>query len=80
MHELKQAMKDSDILLKNLRHQVESSQASNDFKAQEISANHADILQAIQLRLDQQERLTRKVNSDLEVSLNLSLSRKFFSI
>ena len=80
MHELKQAMKDSDILLKNLRHQVESSQASNDFKAQEISANHADILQAIQLRLDQQERVTRKVNSDLEVSLNLSLSRNFFSI
>ena len=33
-----------------------------------MAANHTDLLQAIQLRLDQQERATRKVNSDIEVS------------
>ena len=69
IHEIKQNTKDTDLILKNLRHQVEQGHASNEFKSQELAANQADVLQSLQLRLDQQERLTRKVNSDLEVSL-----------
>ena len=66
VHEIKQGVKDSDLILKNLRHQVEQSYASNEFKAQEVASNQADSLQSLQLRVDQQERLTRKVNNDLE--------------
>ncbi len=66
VHEIQQRVKDSDLILKNLRHQVEQSYASNEFKAQEVASNQADSLQSLQLRVDQQERLTRKVNNDLE--------------
>ena len=45
-------MKDTDINLKNLRHQVDQNQASLDLKSQEITANQAENLQGLQLRVD----------------------------
>ena len=52
IHDFRQALKDTDMTVKNLRHQVEQSQASNEFKSQEIAANQTDVLQNIQMRLD----------------------------
>ena len=39
IHDFRQALKDTDMTVKNLRHQVEQSTASNEFKSQEIAAN-----------------------------------------
>ena len=41
---MKQAIKDTDLIVKNLRHQFESGQASTEFKSHEIAQNQADVL------------------------------------
>ena len=66
IHEIKQSMKDAELVTKNLRHQLDQAQSSHEFKKQEMAANQADSLQSMQLRIDQQERLMRKVNQDVE--------------
>ena len=44
LHDMKQAIKDTDLIVKNLRHQFESGQASSEFKSHEIAQNQADLL------------------------------------
>lgn len=66
VHEIKQSVGEVEILAKNLRHQLEQASASNEFKKQEMVASQTDLLQNMTLRIDQQERMMRKMSSDIE--------------
>ena len=73
VHDLKQNGKDMELMVKNLRHQIDQGQATNEFKSQEYQANQADSIQNLQLRTDSFERIVRKCQSDLEVSILVSI-------
>jgi len=57
---------DMESITKNLHHQIEQVSSAIDFKKQEIASSHSDSLQGMQMRIDQQERLLRKLNTEVE--------------
>ena len=64
--EIKQNMMDADAVSKNLRHQIEQSSAAHEFKKQELVATNSDTLPGMQMRIDQIDRVIRKLNTDVE--------------
>ena len=64
--EQNQHAKDLTLRVNNLMLDFDRVKEVTQFRKQEIASNQADALQAMQTRIDQHERLTRKSMADVE--------------